>query len=298
MALGGRLVQHPVDLYGSAHVAPRPLPDSPGPGGVLLLGSRILVGVIRRRVLIGLGKTYGLFLGVVLTAARRLGASRLPAGPAPTLGVLVASHVALVGIWLGPVGPAVVAAAGIGAAALARSRLRHRPLSDAERRLAERVFGPADWFDDVVLTDLPGRGGRAFVVPGADGRTYVNLGARIDATLEPGGSAYPAPGQLLVHELVHAWQVAHARSAASYLRDAMAVQVRGELGEDVYRLRETGDAHHPWADLDMERQATIVDRWFGGQYSPAGLPCDPDSPYAALTAQVRAGGTADAGGSG
>ncbi|MDV7101421.1 hypothetical protein R4227_15155 [Gordonia amicalis] len=241
-----------------------------------------------RRLLIRVARGYGRFLGVVLSLAHRVGGQRLPAGPGPTAGVLVAAHVALVTIWFGPLGLAIAVMAGLGAGIVAGLRIRHRPLSDEERRAAERVFGPAERFDDVILTDLSGRGGRAFTLPAVDGLVFCHLGAMFDAPLGPGPAAYPVPGQLLIHELVHVRQIVDAGSSASFLADALAVQARHELGENVYRLRGPGDAHHEWADHNLERQATIVDRWYGGQSSPSRRPMDPDSPFAPVIAQVRA----------
>lgn len=241
-----------------------------------------------RRLLVRVARGYGRFLGVVLSLAHRAGGQRLPAGPGPTAGVLVTVHVALVTIWFGPLGLALAVMAGLGAGVVAGLRIRHRPLSDEERRAAERVFGPAEWLDDVILTDLSGRGGRAFTLPAVDGLVFCHLGAMFDAPLGPGPVAYPVPGQLLIHELVHVRQIVGAGSSASFLADALAVQARHELGENVYRLRGPGDAHHEWAEHNLERQATIVDRWYGGQSSPSRRPMDPDSPFAPLIAQVRA----------
>ncbi|KAF0970302.1 MULTISPECIES: hypothetical protein [Gordonia] len=241
-----------------------------------------------RRLLVRVARGYGRFLGVVLSLAHRAGGQRLPAGPGPTAGVLVTVHVALVTIWFGPLGLALAVMAGLGAGVVAGLRIRHRPLSDEERRAAERVFGPAEWFDDVILTDLSGLGGRAFTLPAVDGLVFCHLGAMFDAPLGPGPVAYPVPGQLLIHELVHVRQIVGAGSSASFLADALAVQARHELGENVYRLRGPGDAHHEWAEHNLERQATIVDRWYGGQSSPSRRPMDPDSPFAPLIAQVRA----------
>ncbi|MCK8612867.1 hypothetical protein [Gordonia sp. C13] len=239
------------------------------------------------RLLIAAARGYGRFLGLVVSVARRAG-PRWSAGPASTVGVLVDAHVAMVMVWFGPLGLAAAGVAAVGAGLVARVGIRYRPLSDDERRTVESVFGPGGWLDDVILTDLAGRGGRAFTVPAVDGRILCNLGATFDAPLGPGPGVYPAPGQLLVHELVHARQIVGARSPASFLAEALAVQARHELGEDVYGIRGSGDARHAWAGHNLERQATIVDRWFGGQSSPTGRPMDPDSPFAASIAQVRA----------
>lgn len=240
-----------------------------------------------RRSVIAAARAYGRLLGTVLSVARRLGAGRLGDAPAATAGVLLAVHLVPVTIWLGPLGFVVVLGAGLVTSSVIRRRVRHRGLTPAERSVAVAVFGDVGWLDDVVLTDLAGRGGRAFTVPAVDGRILCNLGSHLDATLGPGSRAYPVPGQLLIHELVHAWQIAAARSPAGFLADALADQARYELGEDVYGVRDAGENHHMPRRGEVERQATIVDRWFGGQSSPTRRPCDPESPSAPVIEQLR-----------
>ncbi|MFE0749597.1 hypothetical protein [Gordonia sp. NPDC058843] len=240
-----------------------------------------------RRPVIAVARAYGRLLGTVLSVARRLGAGRLGGSPAVTAGVLVAVHLAAVTMWSGPLGVGAALVAGLATSCLVRSRVRFRVLTDAERRVAEEVFGEAGWLDDIVLTDLAGRGGRAFTLPAVDGRILCNLGAAFDAPLGEGARAYPVPGQLLIHELVHAWQIADARSPAVFLADALADQARHELGEDVYAVRATGDPHHALRRREVERLATVVDRWFGGQSSPTRRPQDPHSPCVHVIEQLR-----------
>lgn len=223
----------------------------------------------------------------MLSVARRCGAGRLGDTPAATAGVLVAVHLSAVTMWFGPLGIGAALGAGVVASRIVRRRVRYRGLTEAERRIAEEVFGSAPWLHAVVLTDLAGRGGRAFTVPAVDGRILCNLGSHLDATLGPGTRAYPVPGQLLIHELVHAWQIAAARSPAGFLADALGDQARYELGEDVYGVRDVGENHHMPRRGEVERQATIVDRWFGGQSSPTRRPRDPESPSAPVIEQLR-----------
>lgn len=240
-----------------------------------------------RGPVIAIARAYGRVLGAVLSVGRRCGAGRLGGAPAATAGTLVAVHLAAVTMWFGPPGIGAALGAGLATSGIMRRRVRHRGLTAAERRTAEEVFGTAPWLDDVVLTDLAGRGGRAFTLPAVDGRILCNLGSAFDAALGEGAGAYPAPGQLLIHELVHAWQITTARSAGEFLADALADQARYELGEDVYGLRDARDTHHAPRRRDVERQATIVDRWFGGQSSPTRLPRDPDSPAIPVIDQLR-----------
>ncbi|PKZ63343.1 hypothetical protein CYJ73_22095 [Gordonia terrae] len=254
------------------------------------MSTRSATAPLLRGPVIAAARAYGRLLGTMLSVARRCGAGRLGDTPAATAGVLVAVHLSAVTMWFGPLGIGGALSAGVVASRIVRRCVRYRGLTEAERRIAEEVFGSAPWLHAVVLTDLAGRGGRAFTLPAVDGRILCNLGSAFDAVLGEGAGAYRAPGQLLIHELVHAWQITTARSAAEFLADALADQARYELGEDVYGLRDAGDSHRTLRRGDVERQATIVDRWFGGQSSPTHRPRDPDSRSVAVIEQLRSSG--------
>jgi hypothetical protein len=229
-------------------------------------------------------RVYGGAVGVLLTAARRAGFPRLP-GPASTIGLLAGAHVLALTFWLGPIGVVASAAAGSIAAAAIAWRVRSRPLDRYERAIAVQVFGDADWLDDVRLTSISVQNGRAFAFPGADGHTYLNLGRKGFAAPLDGNRLYPAIGQILVHELVHAWQIAHAPSLAAFLSHAADVQIRNELGDQVYRI---GEDPVVWADCNLEQQATAVDRWYAGRRSATNRQMDPDGTDAAtITAALH-----------
>ncbi|EON34609.1 hypothetical protein GTC6_00100 [Gordonia terrae C-6] len=240
-----------------------------------------------RRPVVAVARTYGRLLGAVLSVGKRCGAGRLGGGPAATAGVLLSVHLLAVTMWFGPLGIGAALGAGLVSVAVVRRRVRHRGLTEVERRTAGEVFGTASWLDDVVLTDLAGRGRRAFTLPAVDGRILCNLGTAFDAPLGAGTGAYPAPAQLLIHELVHAWQITAATSPGEFLADALADQARYELGEDVYGMHDAGDTHRALRRGDVERQATVVDRWFAGQSSPTRRPRDPNSPYLHEIEQLR-----------
>ena len=219
-----------------------------------------------------IARVYGGAVGLLLGAARRTGFRRLP-GPPSTIGLLIGAHVFAVTFWLGPIGLFAAIAAGSVAAAATAWRVLSRPLDQYERDIAVQVFGEVSWLDDVRLTTISVQGGRAFAFPGADGRTYLNLGHRgFNAALD-GTRSYPAIGQILVHELVHAWQMAHSKSLAAFLSHAAEVQIRNELGERVYDI---GSAPVVWADCNLEQQATAVDRWYAGKRSPTCRQMDPE----------------------
>ncbi|GAB08068.1 hypothetical protein GII30_18320 [Gordonia amarae] len=216
---------------------------------------------------------YGGAVGLLLGAARRTGLRRLP-GPPSTTGLLVGANVLALTFWLGPIGLAASVFAGLTAAAITALTVRSRPLNAYERAIAVQVFGEAAWLDDVHLTTMSVQHGRAFAFPGADGRTYLNLGAKgFHAPLD-GNRLYPAIGQILVHELTHAWQIEHSKSLAAFLSHAAEVQLRNELGERVYDI---GSAPVVWSECNLEQQATAVDRWYAGRRSPTNRQLDPEA---------------------
>ena len=64
--------------------------------------------------------------------------------------------------------------------------------------------------------------------------------------------SYPTKGQVLIHELTHAWQIQTKRFAP---------------GVVCKRITQTnsytpGPAGTPWSDFGLEQQAAIVDHWF------------------------------------
>lgn len=146
--------------------------------------------------------------------------------------------------------------------------VRQRGLTVEEEALARAVFGPAFPFGRrVILTDVCGLGGRCFVCPGFNRQVLVNLGRRaFDQPLHCCSSTYHAPGKLLVHELAHAWQIAHGHYHPRLWRRVLA----GPGAGDAF-YRPPPSLSHPWAALNLEQQATVVDEWFApGRLGPDG----------------------------
>jgi hypothetical protein len=99
-------------------------------------------------------------------------------------------------------------------------------------------------------------------MPGVDGKIYVNLGdAYGDPVNYTKDGAYPATGQLLVHELTHAWQIYHASFLPGFVCDGIVNQANYNVGQSVYTYGPPGPA---WGDFNLEAQGAIVDQWFGG----------------------------------
>ena len=203
-------------------------------------------------------------LGAVIAMTREaIGWLGATLGPGGTIGVIAGVVVFAVGAIAGlGAGEALMLGtiAGIAAGAVANAMISSRPMSAAEVQLAEKVFGSELPYGNVILTNLSMIGGRAFTAPGVDGKTYCNLGTAYNNTLG-GNGTYPAPGELMIHELTHAWQIAHNSFVPGFACSGVVNQVNYVMGDDIYAY---GSAGPPWSSFNLEQQATIVNQWFGG----------------------------------
>ena len=222
----------------------------------------------------------GAALGVVVGATREaIGWLGTTLGPGGTLGVIGGVVVFAIGTVAGVGAGALILAvvAGVAIGAVTNALIGSRPLNDAEKALARQVFGGTLPVDDVILTNLAGLGGRAFTAPGVDGKTYCNLGNAYDNPVGPGGMAYPQSGQLLIHELTHAWQIAHTGFLPGLMCSGLVNQAEYVLGDNVY---DYGPAGPGWSEFNAEQQASIVDQWFGGnRHSDGYKPMDQQNVY-------------------
>ncbi|MGM9473435.1 hypothetical protein ACS5PJ_15710 [Pseudarthrobacter sp. YS3] len=141
--------------------------------------------------------------------------------------------------------------------------------------------------DRLVLTDTIGAGNRAFTFPRFDGKITINMGP--DSFDDPrqyevasGSRSY---GEVFIHELTHAWQIAHTPMDLALLADALASKICEAGGGNPYTY---GAAGQPYGDFNLEEQAQIVSDWFSGRKSPP--PMDTNSPYFPYIAQnIRTG---------
>ncbi|MFI6959779.1 hypothetical protein ACIBJI_40740 [Nocardia sp. NPDC050408] len=207
----------------------------------------------------------GAALGVVIGATREaidwLGATL---GPGGTLGVVGGVVVFAISAVAGAgIGGALILGivAGVAIGAVTNALIKYRPLNDAEITFARQAYGNSIPYDKVLITNLAGLSNRAFTAPGVDGKTYCNLGSAYDNPLGPGGNAYPQPGQLLIHELAHAWQIAHTGFLPGLMCSGMVNQAQYLMGDSVYQY---GSAGPEWSAFNAEQQGAIVDQWFGG----------------------------------
>ncbi len=196
-----------------------------------------------------------------------------------TVGVVMVSGAAYV------LGPGVLYPAFLVGAAVSATLVQQRVLRHDERTFADLVFAPplspgqaspnADLYDRIRLTNLAGLGGRPFTAPGPGEAILLNLGKGFDNPVTytgRGGERLDenAAGQLLVHELTHAWQIAHESFTPSYYCRALSTAV-GTVGGDMSAY-SYGPAGPPWGDFGTEQQASIVDEWFAG----SAFPTDPN----------------------
>ena len=150
---------------------------------------------------------------------------------------------------------------------------RTRRMSSEEHWLAKMVYGNSLPFHKIVLTDVVGMGGRWFVVPNVVGEILVNIGESFKDPLHYTNATYPEFGQVLMHELGHAWQIHHA-GPIDFVIEAVPPQVTGAE-------YDPGNGSKLWNEYSVEQQATIVDRWYAG-YSVGTSkygPCSRGNPY-------------------
>ncbi len=222
----------------------------------------------------------GAAVGVIISLGREIGPVFDGLGLGGTFGLIAGVVVFAAGGGL-----LMAVASGVAVGAVTNALIQQRPLSPEEAQFASQVFGnslpPAD---QIILTNLSGLGGRAFTMPGIDGKTYVNLGDAYDEPNPLGyvNTAYLTPGQVLIHELTHVWQGTHASFLPGFVCDGIVNQTHNTLGQNVY---EYGPPGRVWSAFNLEQQGAIVDQWFGGDRPegvdrPASLTkMDQDDPY-------------------
>ena len=68
--------------------------------------------------------------------------------------------------------------------------------------------------------------------------------------------------KLLIHELTHAWQIAHTSFLPGLVCEGLVNQANNTVGQSVYVYGRPGPN---WSTgFNLEQQAAIVDQWFGG----------------------------------
>jgi hypothetical protein len=182
------------------------------------------------------------------------------------------------------VGPGAVVPLFVGGVLAASSAIRHRKLAEAERVALREVFGDSIPFDRVILTNATGLGGSYFVAPNIDAQILVNLGDKFDDVMRPTTDFPGVPGQVFMHEMTHAWQLARLDSAAPFVWKGVMDQVFRKEAE------RYGPPGPEWSSFTQEAQANVVEDWFAGRNDHAVVPvpnrrprseADPYFPYVA-----------------
>ncbi len=169
-------------------------------------------------------------------------------------------------------GPNVVIPVFPAVAAIGTIATRSRGLRPDEIEFAIDIFGRTLPFDRIKLTNLVGFGGAEFVYPSADGTIIMNMGKAFENPTESRKDRYPEPGQVFVHELVHAWQIGNNASDARFIW-------RGTIGKLIKEVIEGEDAYNygppslDFSDFGIEGEASLVDEWFAGKtgHAPQGM---------------------------
>jgi len=165
-------------------------------------------------------------------------------------------------------GPRIFIPVFIAGAAATAVTVKQRKLYDDEQVEMDKIFKGKVPYDRVLLTNLVGWGGRPFTAPGPGGAILVNLGSGYEKPLTYTGKGgeelnVRAPGQLLAHELTHAWQIANESFTPEYYCRAMdtaAGTAGGNMSAYVY-----GNAGGDWHSFNTEQQAKVVDDWYAGK---------------------------------
>lgn len=177
-------------------------------------------------------------------------ATNASAGPGVLPGVLVSAGTA----WLlgpGMIFPALVA--GVAAGAVTDALVAFRRMTASEITFADNgAFEGQVPYNRVWLTNLD-NGGRKFTWPSIDGSILVNLGNAYTSPTNFTDSSYQALGQIFIHELTHAWQIAH-----TFFTPGLACE---RLADPSYNYGPPGP---PFSSFTVEGQASLVDQWFGG----------------------------------
>jgi hypothetical protein len=176
-----------------------------------------------------------------------------------------------------------------------------RELHPHEKEFARAVFNNPDApgndtlpFDRIRITKLSNFG-RAVVTPLFNGTILLNLGpgAHEDPVTATHHPEYTVPGQLFIHELVHAWQIEHSFTEPTWAGGALVEHTRYEApwlfwingipvppGDDPYEVPTTPD-DRGWGGWNFEQQAVLIDQWY------AAFRTQLDSPAALLDWRFR-----------
>ena len=246
-------------------------------------------------------QTFGASLAVCLIIGSELGNMGVDV---PGMGGIVGIGIVAGSLFIwGPlsIGPAIIL--GVAAGAIIDALIQIRRLRAEEVTFVKQVFVDSLDFERIRLTNFVGLGGRPFTTPTVDDHILVNIGLNDEMFNSPTttvikDSKYTVPGQLLIHELTHAWQIQHASLQNGFVPGFLCEAVREQvfMGKDAYNYGPPGP---PWSAFTLEGQAHMVDDWFASSGRQAGLTSalgprpvtmNPESPYFGyIDNNIRAG---------
>ena len=147
--------------------------------------------------------------------------------------------------------------------------IQHKRLSDTgiDPKFWEDVFGttlPSE--EQIILTDLAGLNGRAFMPPNIVSSGLINLGNNFADHVHDVRRIYVEPYQLLIHELVHVWYITQRYFSPGIMRKAIVAHKGNVIGKfgAIYAV-PLGIVRY---DFGIERQATLIDQWFAAEAKP------------------------------
>ena len=229
-------------------------------GAVELLGdvAQFLVGTPLLSAIVPGGAALA---AIVLVGSELGGISGLHVvGPGGLVGLTAA------GASLFLVGPQALVPVFVAGAAVGSAAVKRRPLRASEMALAREVFHDTLPLERIVLTNLSADKGQEFTAPNIDGGILVNMGPEgfDDAlTHTRPKDGYTVGGQILIHELVHAWQLSRGGILVDFFWRALIDRLGGS---ESYRYGPPGT---PWRALSLEAQGSLVDNWFAGTNAKA-----------------------------
>ena len=163
--------------------------------------------------------------------------------------------------WSFFMGPGFAIPVFIGAAVVTTLLFKQKVMTEKEYNFAKLVFGDTlPSRERIIFTNISGLGGVPFVVPNSDGTFLVNLGEEVfeKGPLKATIKNYPVEGQVLIHELVHVWQLSRPAWRPWFMCKAVTNQIMKD--DDTYN--RPSNTQVSWNSLNPESQGAVVDKWF------------------------------------
>ncbi len=216
--------------------------------------------------------TIGAGLGVVIGLGREMGQVFGDLGLGSEFGLLAGVVVFASG---GTLALALPVGATVGA--VTNAMIQQRQMHGDEYAFAATVFGGSlPPRERIWLTNMAGLGGRYFTFPGIDNKNiYLNIGPSFNDPMRA-IKGYPKRGQVLIHELTHAWQIQNRTFLPGLLCEDVVTQGHDSFGGSAYAYGPPG---RPWGEFGTEQQGAIVDQWFAGMRAQDQTPMDSNDPY-------------------